>query len=712
MAERDHIFEEEQAHLRATYQQLEDICAHLEQSIEDRLQVALGSRNDLKDNLAVDFGNGVNLETYVEYEAIHKIIDEFNLSLDLDTERLVKARVLLRRPYFAKISVQIRPDAPARDLYIGAAGMADDKNHRFIIDWRAPIAELYYNQSNGKTSYVADGRTINADLKLRRQFDITGDVLHQYFDTTVAIEDALLLQSLSKDRSAKLQDITATIQREQNKVVRHDDVDVLLVEGVAGSGKTSIMLQRIAYLFFQQRDTLRPDQVHLISPNPVFRDYIDDVLPSMGERNPHIETWEDIMAGLGLEQRGMGLAVPAQDLREIDARLSDFELEKEDFQDLYAQDERVISAAQAWRAYCAYKRFPTGVHRCSLTMEDLHEMLDQRIKGAKHRESVWELIESMDEEEQLRVFGCHIFTLEDKELAEYVEPFLADRYRAVEDAIEAGDWLRIDRIGMRLLGKQSLSAGEWLYLKLALVGNGCRDAKFVMIDEVQDYTETQLMVLARYFNNAHFLLLGDENQAIKEGTVPFSAIHALFKALRGQETCTCQLITSYRSTPEITQLFKSLMVKQCEIEAASVRQAGVLPRLLVRETEDEYWQTLFEELRAAQNYEGLVAVIANNKPHLKLLKKRFHEAGLALTVLEGGVALPSAGVVLLDLRTAKGLEFDSVLIADVSSRAYDASEHSKKCLYTAISRATQNVTLLSNGQANSYLANNEYLHRL
>lgn len=127
---------------------------------------------------------------------------------------------------------------------------------------------MYYNQADGKTSYEANGRTINVDLKLRRQFDITGNKLNACFDTTVAIQDELLLASLSRQRTSQMQAITTTIQKEQNVVIRHKDVPALLVNGIAGSGKTSVLLQRIAYLFYQKRESLDPRKCSSSRPIP------------------------------------------------------------------------------------------------------------------------------------------------------------------------------------------------------------------------------------------------------------------------------------------------------------------------------------------------------------------------------------------------------------------------------------------------------------
>lgn len=701
--EEDAVFQEEQQVLTKTYNKLECIAKETAASLGAGAQEALGQRKDLFEELTFDLGNGVNLETYAEAEALQRVIDQYNLSVDLNSERLAKAQLLMRKPYFAKVVLQLRPGAPARELYLGATGMTDERGRHFIIDWRAPVAETYYNQANGKTSYVANGRTIEADLLLRRQFDITGSTLNAYFDTTIAIEDPLLLASLSKSRSSKLGDITATIQREQNEVVRHADVPVLLVNGIAGSGKTSVMLQRIAYLLYQNRDTLRPDDVHLISPNPVFRDYIDNVLPNMGERNPQIETWDDLMRKLGLTERGLGKNADAGDLLRIDAGLATLQLTQRDFRDICVDDERVVTAGQAFSAYQQFKRLPAGQHRCNLAKELLHERLEQRIASRMRNADVQAEIMDLSEQEHIRLFGHQVFTALEEELPEYTEMYLKDRYAAVEEAIEEGAWLRFDRIGMNMLGKSSLSAAEWLYLKLALAGGANRSAQYVMVDEVQDYSLAQLMVLARYFCNAHFLLLGDENQAIKEGCASFGEIEQGFSHVLGAPVELCRLQTSYRSSPEITDLFKTLMDADARINVASVQRPGVAPVITACASDEEYFAALraaVEEAHAAVDQRGLAAVVVADKQRVHWLEKQLADCDLQRPV-KG--ALPEHGVVLLDLPTAKGLEFDQVIIADAQESVYGNDDLSRHRLYTAISRATQKVTILAQGNLSPLL---------
>ena len=695
----DPVFEEEQQHLSSTFAKLEAIEHELSAALRANLEDALEDKESMLDELALNADSDVHVETMAEYEAMNRIIDAYNLSAEINVEKLHRAQLLLKQPYFAKLQLQFRPGAQPKDVYIGAAGMTDDMRRHFIIDWRSPVAEVYYNQENGRTSYTADGRTIECELKLRRQFDIERDELKAYFDTTVAIQDPLLLQSLSKQRSDKLQAITTTIQKEQNAVIRHDDVPVLLVNGIAGSGKTSVLLQRIAYLFYTLRDTLRPKDVHLITPNPVFERYIDEVLPQMGESNPRTETWDALMEYLGLGSRGIGQDTSGEELAAIDEKLKDFELEPADFCDLRVETERVIGAAQARGAYNKLGRFPAGPRRCRLAADDLLERLNQRIKRLSADENVQDRLVDLSEEEQIRIFGRFIDAESDEEWQWFAQRYLQDRYAPVRDAIDNCEWLRIDRIGMRLLGRETLSSAEWLYLKLALAGGGDPQARYVMVDEVQDYTVAQLMVLARYFRNAHFLLLGDENQAIREHTANFAQVRRVFENAFG-EVSELQLMTSYRSSPEITALFTTLLPDAQRVQAQSVQRPGTAPRIDTYTSKEAHAAALADAVAHAGEQGGLTAVIANDSSHAKHLAKQLGDAVIAADKV---AALPQEGVLLLDLKLAKGLEFDRVIIADANTQAFPISDVARHRLYTAISRATQEVTILACGKLTKLL---------
>ena len=236
----DPVFEEEQAHLSSLYQKLLQMRDAISADLESSHAGAAQDLITMSEEVRLDFGGAdETMETLAAIETLNSVIDAYNQYHDFNVDKLRRVMLLLMQPYFAKVKLQMRPGRPARDVYIGAAGMTDEHSIPLVVDWRSPVAETYYNQEMGPTSYSVDGKVRTVNLELRRQFDIVRDKLNMYFDTTVAIEDSLLLSALKKHHSEKLQAITATIQREQNRIVRHEDVPVMLVNGIAGSGKTS-----------------------------------------------------------------------------------------------------------------------------------------------------------------------------------------------------------------------------------------------------------------------------------------------------------------------------------------------------------------------------------------------------------------------------------------------------------------------------------------
>ncbi len=506
----DPVFAEEQDHLSATYaklQELERACAGRLAANREEMQQF---KSTMDDELGADFdGDDIAMETYAEYAVMNNVVDSFNIAIDLDSETLSRLRLLLAKPYFAKVRLQFPGRPEPRDVYLGSVGASDERRRQLVVDWRSPVAETYYSQQSGPMTYEANGRQISVDLLLRRQFDIERDVLKSYFDTSVAIEDPMLLASLAHQRTSQLQAITATIQREQNLVIRHEDVPVLLVQGVAGSGKTSVMLQRIAYLLFKDRANLTADQVYLLSPNPVFERYIQNVLPELGEKNPHTMLWSELMDRLGAGNRNLGASVDPEVLATIDERADGFGLLPTDMREVRVGDRVLLSVEQVWKAVERYAKSARGPRLMTLVEETLLEKLERKLDSLAGTEAVlsveqvWKAVEryaksargprlmtlveetlleklerkldslagteavqdemlELDEEEQERVFGGPIDPVTDEELREcasrYLEVLCAPAFAAVENA----EWLRLDRIAMRMLGENTVSGAEWL----------------------------------------------------------------------------------------------------------------------------------------------------------------------------------------------------------------------------------------------------------
>ena len=699
MQDQDPIFQAEQDHLSELYAQLlkirDDITADLESSHQGARQDLI----DMSEEVRLDFGGAdETMETLAAIETLNSVIDAYNQHHDFNVDKLRRVMLLLMQPYFAKVTLEMRPGRPPRDVYIGAAGMTDERSRPLVVDWRSPVAETYYNQEMGPTSFKVDGKTRNVNLTLRRQFDIVRDELRSYFDTTVAIQDSLLLGALKKHHTEKLQAITATIQREQNEVVRHEDVPVLLVNGIAGSGKTSVLLQRIAFLLYQERKTLDPSQVWLFSPNDVFESYIDTVLPSMGESNPQTVTWRDFVAAQGAGERDLGLSTTPETLRRMDEAARKLTLEPDDLREIRFGDETLLKASQVRSAAEKFAEFDVGPRFTALVKEELHDRLNRRLAQIARNEELQEEMLGLDVEQQYEIFGETLSPDDEDETLAYAKRYVEHLYEDAHEKIEALAWLRFDRIGMRMLGAQALSATEWLYLRLIFTGIGSRDARFVMVDEVQDYTEAQLMVLARFFSRAHFLLLGDEHQAIYEGTATFARIAEIFGATHGSVD-ECRLLTSYRSSPEITELFCGLLEPDERRRLTSVQRAGVEPVIRSFAEKDDYLAAL--RAAAAEPGEGLTAIVAESDARVSWLSKQL---GGAATVIRGGMSLPAEGVVLLPLRVAKGLEFDHVIVPDAQAEVYPDTPLARRRLYTALSRAMHRVTVLAQGPLTPMLA--------
>ena len=704
-------FQQEQEHLSATYAKLLELQEATVGQLERIAGQAAADKRSMGEELTVNLASDDDIiETYADFAAMNRIVEAYNISQDINAQKLSDIQLLLRQPYFAKVSLRFKPDEPAQDIYIGNAGISDERCRRIVVDWRSPVAETYYNQSNGPTSYEANGRTIHADLLLRRQFDIEEDRLRACFDTTVAIQDELLLASLAERRSARMQAITATIQKEQNLVVRHEDVPTLLVSGVAGSGKTSVMLQRIAYLFYRNRDSLDPREVTIVTPNPVFRRYIDQVLPDMGERNPAMLTWGELSGSLlPPALAGASDRTTLEDLAAIDGAVESFALQASDFADVACQGVVLLRGSSAHKAWEKFRNVPAGPHRTVLVREELEQRLRARLGQLAAQESLQDELAALPMAEQQRLFGAPFEPEDEQEARRLALAYVTDRYAAAFEAIERDDWLRVERIGARLLGEANLAPSQWLYLKMALTGLGDRQARYVMVDEVQDYTAAQLAVMARYFRNARFLLLGDPNQAIAPGLAPFSEIREVFERVHG-EVAECRLATSYRSTPGITELFGRVAdLGEGEARIASVQRAEEPPIIIECDDRSVHGAELRRAIRLAQERiegeGGLAAVIVPRQKEARRLARQLAEAGMEPpAVMDGEATLPERGVVIIPLKLAKGLEFDQVIVADACAAIFGEDDLARRRLYTTISRATKHLTVLSHGRLSPWLA--------
>ena len=704
------IFEEEQAHLTQTHGKLRAMKEELEERINTISEKAAKEKQDIRSNLSLNFDSDTDsMETYIEFEAMSHSITQYNIEQDAAAEKLGRVKRLLKAPYFARVKLQFDPSEEPEDYYIGSAGVSENAFEHLVIDWRSPIAETYYNQENGKTFYTVNGKRVDVDLQLRRQYNLEEDRLFSFFDTQVAIEDPMLLQSLASSRTDKMKAITATIQKEQNAVIRCADVPVLLVNGIAGSGKTSVLLQRIAYLFYRQRENLRPDQVYLLTINPVFRQYIDQVLPDLGEENPRTITWRDFVHIANAPDKGPYEPAKEADLVKIERALKSLRLEEEDFRPVMQKGRCVLSRREIKKAAEGLTRIETGVRLMNILADRLTEIARDKIRRMERddkRNYDVEMAAGTEPETEgsSQAASAAAFNSMDP-YAETDEPGfreqnrIRNQYGGAFSAIGHFAFLDIERIGCRILGRKKLTSAEWIWLKILLTGMGDKNVRYVMIDEVQDYTAAQLMVLRRYFGSAKFMMLGDEFQAIRQGTASFGKIRELFGQVE-----EFPLLTSYRSSPEITEIFTGLLPREKRIRTASVQRPGTAPVRMACASTEDYLLRLKSLINAAKQDKGLTAVICGNRRSLERIVELLGED--APPVIRRNQALPAGGVFLITPELVKGLEFDGVILPDADPQMYPEDNLSRHRLYTAVSRAIRRLSILAEGELTGLLENN------
>ena len=672
------VFEKEQAHLTKTYNKLLNIEKDLKEQISALNEKAVDDKNDIRDNIRFDYADiETTMETLAEIEVWNRYIDTYNVESSSLGKRLATVEKLLESPYFAKISVQFDGEDEAESYYIGRAAISENGYDQLVVDWRSPIAEVYYNQENGRTQYTVEDRIIPVDLKLRRQFDIDKNELKAYFDTQIAIEDPMLLASLSQIRSDKMQAITATIQKEQNAVIRYPDVSALLVNGIAGSGKTSVLLQRIAYLFYQKRNSLRPDQVCLITPNPIFRDYIDNVLPDLGETNPVTLTWKEFAEHVDIPfASGEYDYTEAESLQKIHEELPNLRPQVQDFFDIKQKDRVVLSKNDVFNVVKRFSKFPLGVRLIQTVADELENAAKNAMRN---------MDTGSDEEET-----------DNTARSDHAEDNrLENDFGGALSCIRHCGFVNAAHVAQRILGSRKVTAAEWFYTRIELTGVCDRNMRYVMIDEVQDYTMAQLMVFRKYFPNARFMLLGDEFQAIREGTVSFAQIKELFSEEK-KTFAELPLLTSYRSSPEVTEMFASILPEEKKMLVSSVQRPGEKTIVKACKTDAELIKELTGLSDEYGKKEGLTAIICRNSKNLEAISEALGKK--CPPVISENCSLPEKGAFLIELRYAKGLEFDHVILPDADDKSYPDDEIGRHCLYTAMSRATQHLAVLAKGK--------------
>ena len=699
----------EEAYLKNVYQKLIDKKNELRESMDTAKIEGNQSLKEMAGELRLNFDSYLdNLDTFSMIEMKNREIDQMNIKQKNAENQLAKIERLLKSPYFGKVVVDFLDNEPKESFYIGTANFTDDADENLVYDWRSPIAELFYNNMIGPSSYTVRQNKIDTVIKERRQFLLERDRLVKFFDTSVAIQDDVLLEVLGQDETNEMKAITATIQSEQNTIIRDVKSQNILANGVAGSGKTSAIMQRIAYLLYLYRDTMTSDDLLILSPNHRFIDYISNVLPSLGERNPLNLTIIQLVSQLSAEEiegeeayfkRITGENVSEQTERLRSKKFID-NLKQSDplfldhpnfIRGLTKNGKTVLSKKTIEKIYEKVPAHPKLIDRLQATKKALmSEWKNHLLKQAKSP-AVQNQVLSLTEDRQLELFGKLISDDSEQSIVAYARKLLQKKYRKITRQIEEMAWVDEHQLFERIYEKRYGSAYAWqptrtvdeaviiLAIRHLLVEKVNVPAfRYLLIDEVQDYTLAQLGLLIELFPKTHFTLVGDENQAIFNSSTTFADIMRCFDDYH-LPIHRYDLRNSYRSSGAITELFKTYAVDQEKIDIVSIRPQGKEPEYRSFRSSEELLKILAEILVSLKGEKA--AVITQTEEETQTLQE---------SIKKNSYGLENCQIIPLSL--AKGLEFDHVILYPFENDGDE--QRRRRQMYTAISRGMKSIVVL------------------
>ncbi len=625
-----------------------------------------------------------NLDQYEDDE--DKIVEYFDHEVYTKEEqfRLVnksikELTVLKDSPYFGKVIFEDK--FGGEKIYIGRFGMSSREDYEpIIVDWRSPVCSLFYSGSLGQTSYSSPMGEIKADILSKRQFIIKKSNLVGMFDSNMDVKDEILQMVLSKNAGKKLKDIVMTIQKEQDDLIRQPREGVVVVNGIAGSGKTTIALHRVAYLLYNYRKLLQR-KVLILGPNSIFIDYISLVLPSLGEEEvtqltfgqfaksilnlPDVMTLREYMENiLNGDKEFIQEIIYKNSLRyvsDVDKLIVRIEENCFAAEDVFFYDKVIVAKEEAEKMLGYYfKDMPLFKRAIRLKKVIYSRIKDERnIIVRAIRKKYRDKIENMTEEE-LNLHGTNLEYRERNEIEEVIKEVIRIKKYKLK-------WLeKPDVISMyntfnnnRKLIYDDLAA--ILYLKIKLDGSRYKDrVKHIVIDEAQDYSPLQFKVIKELTHCSSFTIVGDVNQRI----IPSDEIPAMMdlnNIFSDLKVKNFSLSRSYRSTNEITN-YANQYLKKGEIIPLIREGEKVIEEQVynLKELVDKILKDI-EKLKE-KSYESIAVICRDLKDTVtlgNLIKKRAY-----IKVISGEDMIYSSGEVILPSYFAKGLEFDAVIMID------------------------------------------------
>ena len=626
-----------------------------------------------------------------------------------------------KKPYFGRIDFWDETLQKEEALYIGRGGIAKDTTHQVVVDWRAPVANAYYENGLGECSYCApDGRELPIRLDLKRTYEIDQGKLLDYFDTEVIANDELLTKYLAKNKQAVLGEIIATIQKEQNDIIRKTPYHNIIVQGVAGSGKTTVAMHRISFILYNYAERFRPEDFYIVGSNRILLEYITGVLPDLdvyGIRQMTMEQlfvrllyedWDEqndsILENTAAKQGSMdrGTFGWFQDLTEFGAKveaericMDSVVLDRRQFVEglkggvAGVFDEREGEPQPSdLVALLSGKAIRDYVEQTNASVQTKINMLNERLiikikdeflkNGLRYSEKERKAILK----EYCGYFGKKIF---DTSIFELYQRFLLEQK---EKGYEVS-------VSEQAYDVYDLAALAYLYKRLKET-EVISEAHHVVIDEAQDYGMMAYAVLKYCIKDCTYTVMGDVSQNIHFGfgLADWEELRKLFCSQDGDSFGI--LKKSYRNTVEISE-FATKILHHGSFEPYPVEpiiRHGKEVEVMQLPTKRELYEETARRCRAWQK-QGLntIAIVCRTPEKAELVARQL---GRLIPVCESNLekAVFSDGIMVLPVVYTKGLEFDAVLIFDPDKEEYPVDDGHAKLLYVAATRALHELCVL------------------
>lgn len=700
----------EEKRLAQTISLAEEQLKQAKEAADKKKSEIIEAKKDVRENTE----HGItSLYTSDGFEALVELSQYINpvtdkiIDYEEEEHKILLLEKMIKSPYFARIDFKFDDEDEFEKIYIGRSSLRKNSyQEMYVYDWRSPIASIFYRFMTGEAFYDAPCGRVTGELNLKRQYEIKNGILEYFFDSDVQIVDEFLRQLLSQNTTAKMKAIVETIQHEQDVVIRDMENDLLMVQGVAGSGKTSIALHRAAYLMYQGLQTkLSANNIMIISPNSIFEQYISNVLPELGEDNVISSVFEDILSALLIGRKIQSRNDFLENLivnskykeisrnsiefktssffREIlDQFLIDIPRQWIEFEDVYYEGKCVVSRQILKDKILGRTETPLGIK-----LEQLEDYILEQIfgtgKGRGHKEE-----KNLIKQEIQKFIKIDIV-----ELYKILFSNEAYFYSLLQNSNPSQNIKNIWKYTKENLEADSLYYDDAIaiaYLYLKIYGtNKYKNIKQVVIDEAQDYYPLQYEIFNLLFSNAKFTILGDMKQTLaKKEDISF--YEQIQKILNKKKSSLIMLDKSFRCTNEILNFSLKFIEQSSQIK--SFNRNGDSPKVYIADNSEIFIDEIVKEIKLCQEkgFQSICLICKTEKNSTYLFNKIKHK--LDIQLIKNGSVSDLQGVFILPVYMSKGLEFDAVLICDADSQNYH-DEDDKNLLYVACTRALHKLSL-------------------